>query len=694
MPAPRPTPTLAATLSTAGLPEGEPPVEKPPEPIDPAAMAEMEGEIKRLKLEAVAQQRSGNKPGAMMKLKQAKAVEAKKVAMELGLELGWVQKPLALPLYFSCNGALVEEKQRLLGEISDAGAAVPPRIVGPEVLQRLAQVDARMEELQAQMESGDLTAASWLGQLREAAARDTKLVQALRCIKRNADADAVAGRLRLTEAEAAATAEAVGGEEIDDEEMSAAELAEFEAELGELDSQLMDAADEPEPEPAAMPAATDRVGELERALTQLTQLMQQKEAAMNAAAAALQGGDRARAAHLIDQCDAIKSQLVDMKSAVTGRLTAAVQCELSDARARAAEAMSRPDGRAAAMAALEDGERCQRAINAAEAALQPPQPVAATTVGAEAPAQGGGVPMARTRTAKARKPLTAVQNKQYDDFEAVLMRQAEAAKQHVAEFGHSGQQLAQTFAKKHYEEDMLSLERIRACRAACITKVPKHKYRRQYELESLLRDDQLELEVLEGTGPKHAMYVQAKLCWPDKDRPQTQKTKTSKSGIPTGSVLFTIDRGEVRLTRLTVCGVQCGAARHSSVAQATPLGSSLAADSLHHCVRCVACTLVTQDRKSFMAKLDRRTLVEFDLYQKTWNPLSDPLVGSGHWGQLGGLKGATEMSAEVPMTVGEGRRADTVATLSVVARVGRPLGGGGGGGGGRSYVAFIHAHIF
>jgi hypothetical protein len=95
----------------------------------------------------------------------------------------------------------------------------------------------RLAELQSSMESGQLTMGDWYKQLRVAIERDAKLITALRSIKKNTLADEVATRLALAEGEAAELAEQLPAE-ADDQQidgMTAAEAAELEAELAEME---------------------------------------------------------------------------------------------------------------------------------------------------------------------------------------------------------------------------------------------------------------------------------------------------------------------------------------------------------------------------------------------------------------------------------------------------------------------------
>ena len=230
-PAPPPRPHVA-------LPEAEPPVPVPaPAQADPAELEALAVEVKRLKGEAIHLKKANDSRGAMAKLKLAKDVETRLASLEYGLELSMLQDPTALPLLFDCSAALEAEKETLEAHVMAACTAVPPTVAPVATSERLQGVLDRLAELQSSMESGQLTMGDWYKQLRVAIERDAKLITALRSIKKNTLADEVATRLALAEGEAAELAEQLPAE-ADDQQidgMTAAEAAELEAELAEME---------------------------------------------------------------------------------------------------------------------------------------------------------------------------------------------------------------------------------------------------------------------------------------------------------------------------------------------------------------------------------------------------------------------------------------------------------------------------
>ena len=85
-----------------------------------------------------------------------------------------------------------------------------------------------------------------------------------------------------------------------------------------------------------------------------------------------------------------------------------------------------------------------------------------------------------------------------------------------------------------------------------MTKLPKHKERRAYTLESkqmALAEDQLEIAVMGASKLDKDTLLEVKLGWPDSDRPQVHKSATAKSSqtLPDyKSVRFMIDRDDGR----------------------------------------------------------------------------------------------------------------------------------------------------
>ena len=189
-----------------------------------------------------------------------------------------------------------------------------------------------------------------------------------------------------------------------------------------------------------------------------------------------------------------------------------------------------------AMAALQEAERLKAQIDG----LGAPQPAAAP---APAPARA---------PAKPKKKLSAAHEKAYDDFETRIKGQAEQALRRKKHYAAGGQIGARDQAQAYYEQDMKSLERLQRNRAACVTKLPKHKERRAYTLESkqmALADDQLEIAVMGASKLDKDTLLEVKLGWPDSDRPQVHKSATAKSSqtLPDyKSVRFMIDRDDGR----------------------------------------------------------------------------------------------------------------------------------------------------
>ena len=103
--------------------------------------------------------------------------------------------------------------------------------------------------------------------------------------------------------------------------------------------------------------------------------------------------------------------------------------------------------------------------------------------------------------------------------------QAEQAQRRKKHYAAEGQIGARDQAQAYYEQDMKSLERLQRNRAACVTKLPKHKERRAYTLESkqmALADDQLEIAVMGASKLDKDTLLEVKLG-------ETESTKTLTS---------------------------------------------------------------------------------------------------------------------------------------------------------------------
>ena len=166
-----------------------------PPPADPAELARLDAQIKRMKGKAKSLMQAGNKPEAMRMLKQSKLVEIKWAALEYGLEERWMADPCSVELLSNSVDALEAEKETLLAE--SAAALSQGQQAPAAATQRLTAVSERLTELQDQEQAGTLTTDAWYMRLTTAIARDEKLETALRHIKKTRDADAVAARLAL-----------------------------------------------------------------------------------------------------------------------------------------------------------------------------------------------------------------------------------------------------------------------------------------------------------------------------------------------------------------------------------------------------------------------------------------------------------------------------------------------------------------
>lgn len=190
------------------------------------------------------------------------------------------------------------------------------------------------------------------------------------------------------------------------------------------------------------------------------------------------------------------------------------------------------------------------------------------------------------------------------------MQQAERAQARAKDFEAKGSADAAAEARAAYRRDVVSLRRLKECKEACVTNLPKSKERRQYHIQSNfdhIEDDELEVYIdsVEGLAKQVSTYAVVKLGWPDKDAPQTAKTQLAgKDGLYASNVMFAVNREE--------------------------------------------------GRKGFASKLAERrpgagsnVKIEFELFEKTWNPFSDPVIGACEWNQMPGLLSHSEVVGEV-----------------------------------------------
>lgn len=133
-----------------------------------------------------------------------------------------------------------------------------------------------------------------------------------------------------------------------------------------------------------------------------------------------------------------------------------------------------------------------------------------------------------------------------------------------------------------------------------------------------------------------SVHSRQRMHRPNQDAPQIQKTSTASSGsLPDfgKGVIFKIDREDPSDSRAS--------------------------------------------RKCFQNRMSRRQLFEMELFSSGW--LKNESLGSGSWGNLGGLVSDCEVEGQIEIKDAD---RNVVTTLNVVARVSEPFDGGAGGGGG------------
>lgn len=467
-PVPAPAPPPAPVPQPAPVPIPRPAPAPAPPAKDVAKIAEYRSQIDALKAQAVQQNKSGQKREAMSLLKQSKAVEVQWAALEFELDESWLQDPGCIELLSDCSSALEAEKVKLTEKMMESLSTGKPADL--PVTEKMAAVQKRLATLQEQMEAGELTMDMWLAQLKQSIARDQKLHEALRSIKKNKDAEVVAARLDLATAEAdelIAQGATVPADELEDDGMTAEERAELEAELAEMDDlgELEDPtlgpappAPNPAPAPAALPSSTaiGATAEAAHKTSQLERLKEAREVAFGLAEQAMINGDREQTASRVSQVEKLDAVIKSTEAQLEELQQLALQerSELTSALAALKEsikALIQSGQNEAAAAALQEAEALQAQINALDApsvaAAAPPSATLAPTV------------------SKRKKELTPKQCKDYDNFKTRLESQAKKALQRANQFKAQGQGDAEAVARANYDTDKLSLQRLAEYRA-------------------------------------------------------------------------------------------------------------------------------------------------------------------------------------------------------------------------------------
>ena len=126
---------------------------------------------------------AGDKKGALSILKQTKVIEIKWAALKYDLREAFLEDVASISLISDCSAELIAEDEMLTATMMESLGKGEP---APAALtERLKAVKGRLKQLQEQMESGELTMDLWLTQLKKSIARDERLVEALRSIKKN-----------------------------------------------------------------------------------------------------------------------------------------------------------------------------------------------------------------------------------------------------------------------------------------------------------------------------------------------------------------------------------------------------------------------------------------------------------------------------------------------------------------------------
>ena len=126
---------------------------------------------------------AGDKIEAVRILKHTKVIEIKWAALEYDLKEAFLEDVASISLISSGSAELNAEDEKLTATMMESLGKGEP--APPAVIERLKAVKDRLKQLQEQMESGELTMDLWLTQLKKSIARDERLVEALRSIKKN-----------------------------------------------------------------------------------------------------------------------------------------------------------------------------------------------------------------------------------------------------------------------------------------------------------------------------------------------------------------------------------------------------------------------------------------------------------------------------------------------------------------------------